>query len=83
MDWQLNEQGNVILPPLISYQTAVAAEMGCAMQLLIAKPGETPQTASLIVQLAMTPAQALELAEALQQMANHILQTPHQNGMAH
>jgi hypothetical protein len=73
MDWLLNERGNVILPPLASFQTAIAAETGVAVQLSIAAPGEAPPTGSTIVQVGMTPDQALEFAQTLRATALHIL----------
>jgi hypothetical protein len=75
MAWDTNEQGNVTLSPLISYRTAILAETGCGVRLVLARPKDAVGTDSIVVQMAMTVVQAETLVRDIQQMIARILES--------
>jgi hypothetical protein len=76
MAWDANEQGNVLLSPLISYQPAILAEMGCGIRLVLARRQDEPETDPIVVQMAMSVVQAQSLVRDLQRLIDRILDSP-------
>jgi hypothetical protein len=72
MPFDINPQGSITITPLISYETAVVADVGCAMRLILARPTDPLGTGSIVVQTAMTVEQAEELVLDIQKMIDHI-----------
>ena len=81
-EWDKNAAGNIIFAPLADYSIAVLAGMGCGLRLRLARPGETQQTASHIVQVAMTAEQAQGLVTDLHSMIDRI-HAPQTEGSPH
>ncbi len=77
--FDLDPDGNIILCPLIGYTTAPAAGMCIIARLEFADSDShykeiiLGSRAPIAVQLTITPAQALELADRLRKLASHIL----------
>ncbi len=66
MAWDTGTEGYVTLACLTGWQTAVLANAACGLRLESARAaGDAPPA----LQLALTPAQALALAEDLRRMA--------------
>jgi hypothetical protein len=63
------ENGFIILKPLVGWESAVLAGMGCGLRLqFVHHPGDIGKTSEAI-QLGMIPNQARELAQALIELA--------------
>lgn len=80
-DWQTDSEGNVVLHPMVGWKTAQAAKSACVLRAVFARDdaqlrSSTPDA----IQFVMTPAQALQLAEDLVTLANHILKLPSAKG---
>lgn len=74
--WDTNERGNVIVHPLLGYDTVVIAGLGIGLRLQLATDPAAPQTVSLVVPAAMTVEQAQELIGHLQLAVNEALKPP-------
>lgn len=73
-DWKKLENGDIMACPLTGYQTATFAQSAIAVKLDYAVAGDRYDAPSGVAQLALTPHQAIELAQALQRAADRILQ---------
>ena len=74
MSWDTDTKGQAITFPLVGWQTAATANTLCVLQIRYAETAEQlTQGEPSRVPLVMSPAQALELAEDLRQMAEHAL----------
>jgi hypothetical protein len=65
--WEMDEAGQIVLAPLVGYGTATVSDEHCALRVEFVTAPDQPAPQAL--QLAMTRAQATQLAEAIQQMA--------------
>jgi len=74
MSWDINAQGNITLTPLVQYDTAILADIGLGLRLILARPEDQRGTGSLIVQMAMTVEQASELVRDLQKIIDRIIE---------
>lgn len=75
-NFDLNADGNIALSPLTGWASGVAAGMVCMLRLEYAtEPKEWPPKTVQAVQLAILPAQAAELGQALLRAAEKALQT--------
>jgi len=72
MPFDLNASGAISLTSLVSYQVAAAADEWCILRLVLANPGETPQTASVVIQASVSFDLATEFATDLQKTIDHI-----------
>jgi hypothetical protein len=73
MAFDVNEQGNVELTPLVRYDAAVIADTSCALRLILARQSDPLGTGSLVVQMGMSVEQAKALVADLQQMIDHVV----------
>ena len=82
-DWQIDSEGNVILYPVVGWQTAPAAESACVLRTMFARDDAQLRSGTPDgIQFVMTPAQALRLAEDLMTVANHIMKLPSPKGLS-
>jgi hypothetical protein len=72
MSFDLNEQGNIISSPLAYFESAIVADAGCLLRLVLARPQDQPQTDSIAVQLTMRAEQMESLGGDLQKMLDLI-----------
>jgi hypothetical protein len=71
-NWETDEQGNIVLAPLIGFHAAPAAEALCVVRIEFARtPAQLAEKAEH-QQLAMTPVQARLLAGDLLKIAEKI-----------
>lgn len=75
MPFDVGDDGLIKINPLVSYESAVAYQMGCLLRLVLARPEDQHGTGSLVVQTAMTVAQAEALAADLKKMVDTIRNT--------
>lgn len=69
--FELDAKGNISVAPLVSYSTAIAAGMTCLLRLDHAASAQDLAAGRFqATQLALTPAQARSLAQALSKMAD-------------
>ena len=66
-EWEMDEAGQIVLAPLVGYGTATVSDEHCVLRVEFVTAPDQPAPQS--IQLAMTRAQAAQLAEAIQQMA--------------
>jgi hypothetical protein len=71
-DWIKDENGNLKMTPIVGWESAVFASMGCMLRIQFVRSLDQLGKKRDAVQLAMTPDQARELADDLLQMANKI-----------
>jgi hypothetical protein len=73
MEWDVDAQGNIIWQPIRDFHVAPAADTVVLVRIECSEtpPEYSPKLES--VQLGMTPAVALQLAEDLRKTAEHIL----------
>jgi hypothetical protein len=81
MAFDVDSSGMIKVTPLVEWETATVADVGCAIRLVFARPGDALGTGSLVVQAAMTADQASELAQALEKMVASLQKVP--RGTAH
>lgn len=77
--WALDDKGNIILQPLVSYQVVLAAEMSIVVQLNVltqAKDDPDQVGQAIAAQLVLTPIQAEALSQSLINAANKAQQKP-------
>lgn len=80
--WELSAEGNIIVFPLTGYSMQTAAGMTVMLQVQYAKPGDPLSKPSGRLPLVLTPAIAVELAQALQHGASKIVQSRRPNSAA-
>jgi hypothetical protein len=73
--WDTDEQGNIVVCPVIGWHAAPAFEMSCVLRILFAANDAELETGGRALQLAMTPAQAEQLAGDLLAIAKHLTKT--------
>ena len=71
-----DKNGNIATCPVLGWTTGTLAEVGIILALDFAEKPEDIQTGGRSVQLALTPQQALQLAEKLTALAKIILEAP-------
>ena len=71
-NWRKDEGGNIILNPLVGFQTATGAQMICLVRLEFAPSLQQIGKDHEGLQLGMTPQQAREVGEALLRAADQI-----------
>lgn len=76
MPFDIAEDGMIKVNPLVSYESAVAYEMGCLLRLVLARPEDRLGTGSLVVQMAMSVGQAEALADDLKRMVEKARSRP-------
>jgi hypothetical protein len=69
MAFEIDENGNIHLSPLVGYDAAVIADVSCALRLTLARREDPPGTGSIVVQVGMSAFQARAIGQALLQMA--------------
>jgi hypothetical protein len=74
-EWNKNDAGNVSLTPLISFQTAELHGIGVGLRFELSRGPDESHKHALVVQVAMSVEQAIDLAETLQLRADHVLAT--------
>jgi hypothetical protein len=68
MAFDLNDNGSINSNPLVYFESAIVADAGCLLRLVLARPEDQFQTGSIAVQLTMS-AEQMELLDAeLQKM---------------
>lgn len=72
MTFDVTPQGTVKLLSVLDYETAIVADLGCAIRLRLLDRMPGPDAVPAIVQLAMTVEQAAELRDDLQKMIDRI-----------
>jgi hypothetical protein len=71
-NWETDDQGNIVLAPLIGFHAAPAADTLCVVRIEFARtPAQLAEKAEHL-QLAMTPVQARMLAGDLLKIAEKI-----------
>ncbi|HTO41114.1 MAG TPA: hypothetical protein VL026_09085 [Rhizomicrobium sp.] len=76
-DLEKNAEGKIITCPVKGFTSAAIADMSVFLQVRYAQTPEQLKAAGKVIQFAMTPQQALTLAEMMTKQARHILdQTP-------
>jgi hypothetical protein len=73
--WELGDDGNIIVFPLTGYSMQIGMGMAVMLQAQYGNPGDARDKPSGRLPLIMTPAQANELAQALQRAASRIDQS--------
>jgi hypothetical protein len=76
MPFDIDASGNVPVTPLVSYESAIIADTGCALRLILARPADRLGTGSIVVQMAMSVVQAQQLVQDIQEMIDRILSIP-------
>jgi len=74
--WDTNEQGDIIIFPLVAQYAATVYDMGCALRLCYSTNRNTPEVEDSAVQIVWTVQQATETIWALQQMIDQIATSP-------
>lgn len=72
MAFDISAEGTIKLTPLVEFESAVIADVLCALRLTLARPEDRLGTGSLIVQFGLSVDQAKSLHEHLQKMLDHI-----------
>jgi hypothetical protein len=78
MPFDLNEQGNITSNPLVYFESAIVADAGCLLRLVLARREDQPQTGSIAVQLTMSVEQMESLGAEIQKMLDLIATVPPQ-----
>ncbi|MGH6728175.1 MAG: hypothetical protein ACREB8_16775 [Pseudolabrys sp.] len=73
--WELDKDRNIIVFPLTGYSTQIGMGTAVMLQLQYGKPGDSREKPSGRLPLVLTPAQANELAQAIQRAASKIDQS--------
>lgn len=76
MELDTDNEGNVIISPLMGWTMTSVAGTAVLLRLEYATTPEERRTGGRVLQTVMSPAQALEIAEALQRHAHRILGAP-------
>jgi hypothetical protein len=75
MEWERDEEGNIKLPRLTEYSTALVGGIALACQLkVVNSDAELEAGGGIPLQLAMSASQAIELGESLLLAAEKLLQ---------
>lgn len=74
--WNIDDEGNIIVRPVVAYKTMIAAEIAVCLRLEILHPGDELQKPSGWQQLVMSPEQAKAIAQALLDAAARVLDQP-------
>jgi hypothetical protein len=74
-EWTVDDKGNVIVRPLVSYRLATAFGMGIVVRLEFVDQPIAAGAEIRNLQLAMTPKQAAQLAQDLLQVAESTVRT--------
>ena len=72
MPFELNKAGNIDCLPLLTWETAVIADVVCLLRLTLARHADEPEKNAVSVQLTMSPEQMDGLAAVLQQISAKI-----------
>jgi hypothetical protein len=75
-NWETDDEGLVILHPIVAYETALLAQTGCGLRLEFVDRPEDIGRSSRFLTFAMLPKQARELAADLLAMADKAVQRP-------
>ncbi len=74
MQWDTRANGDIMLCPLMGYDTALLAGAACGLRVIFARDEAALRTGGEVVQLALSPKIALELSDSLRRMAELALQ---------
>jgi hypothetical protein len=75
-NWDDDEHGLIILKPLVGWESAVLAGMGCGLRLQFVHHPDDIGKSSESIQFGMMPQQARELAQALIELAERAEAVP-------
>ncbi len=78
-DWAKDDNGQVIVHPVLEYETAIGTSETVCLRIVRARAGERIANVPEIVQLALTPYQAALLAQDLI-LATEAIEAPKSNG---
>jgi hypothetical protein len=75
-DWKKDDQGQITVNPLSSFEMMIAAQSAIGVRLDYLNPGDLMAAPSGILQIALTPRLAKQLGQALLDAADQIMQPP-------
>jgi hypothetical protein len=75
-NWETDAEGFIIFHPLVGHEAALLAQTGCGVRLEFADHPDDIGKSSKFLVLAMTPRQALALADDLRELARRATTRP-------
>lgn len=76
MEWDLDDNGNVILMTMASFRTGKLLDMSIAVRMMFSPPLDEPGATATVVQAAMTVPQVREFCEVLLKTVDEVLAPP-------